>query len=1275
MAPPTQSPNNEANSPELPEVAEIMHEWPMPEPRLGADGFTLPPKGAIPVVGIGGSAGSLAALQAFFSALPTPTHAAYVVVVHLLPEQDSGLASIIQRSTSLPVMQVVDAVKVQADHIYVIPPGKIFAMNEGVLHSIEHVREKGRHVTVDLFFRTLAETHGPQSTAIVLSGGDGDGALGIKRIKERGGLTIAQDPEEAEHDSMPRASIATEMVDWVLPAGEMPRRLAEYWENGRNIHLADEANNYEEPPGETAREAEDAALKTILAYLKARTGHDFAYYKRATIYRRISRRMQVNACSRLTEYLTYLRTHPGEAGALLQDLLISVTNFFRDHGAFHSLEEVIPEMFQGKGPSDQLRVWVPACATGEEAYSIAILLAEHASKMPNPPQIQIFATDLDQSAIDVAREGSYPASIVEDVTEERLRRFFSDENGCYTVKRELREMVLFALHDLLRDSPFSRVDLVSCRNLLIYLNREAQSKVYDIFHFALHPGGTMFLGSSDSAEEATGLFDQIDKKNRLYRRRKVQMAGLTIPSGGAILPPSVHGRGRTSAGLATRARGIVDEQIQTPSPARSSVWSELHLKLIEHVSPPSVVVNLDYDIVHVSKTAGTYLRVAGGQPTINLLNLIHPQLKTELRAALFRASKSNAAVRVPGIPIDIEGHRKLVSITVNPVEDLTTDFLLVVLDPKEIPDGSDSSGVNGTGHHDPGLVGHLEEELDQLRATLRSTVEQYEASTEELKASNEELQAMNEELHSATEELETGREELQSINEEIITINQELKSKVSELSCANADLHNLMTSTKIATIFLDRELRINRFTPSTAGLFNFIPSDLGRPLFHLTHQLDYPTIADDAYEVIERLSTLEREVRNADGRWFLVRQSPYRTAADQIAGVVITFIDITERKKIEGARAWLSSIVESSHDAIISFGLDGVVLTWNHGAEQIFGYQSDEIVGRTHALLAPPELQGEKQELLKKLQKGEAIASFETVRLRKDGQRIDVSLTASLMTNEMGEVVAATAIFRDITARKKVMEELKAARTELEARVEQRTAELRQRVEQLAQMAAVVTLTEQRERRRMSHILHDELQQLLVSAKLRIDALPMLDEQDRNLEHDEISNLLDEIISNSRSLATDLSPTVLGEGLGPALQWLSKTWMMEKYKLKVNADIDLTIDTPRDELRSLIFFAAKELLFNVVKHSGIDNAELRLAALDTKSLILTVRDHGSGFAPVTPEQGSSASGLGLSGLSERLEMLGASLVTHSKPQEGVEATLIAPLLSRDPVCNTSHLEE
>jgi two-component system CheB/CheR fusion protein len=996
----------------------------------------------VPLVGIGGSAGAIPALQHFFKTVPADSGLAFAVILHLSPDHESTLHTLLQRCTGMRVVQVVERVKVEPDTLYVIPPAKWLRAADGFLNVDVMAAGRGRHVAVDLFFRSLADTHGPHSAAIVLSGADGDGAIGIRRIKERGGLTIAQDPQEAEQNGMPLSSIATGMVDWVLPVEDMVPRLLAYYRMEGELKLPPE-----EPPAaqgpRAAPDPHESALRSVLNFLRNRTGRDFSCYKRATILRRIGRRMQVNGIDDLTGYLACLRMRPGEAGALLQDLLISVTNFFRDEESFVALAAQIPLLFAAKRPNEPVRAWVAACATGEEAYSVAMLLTEHARSMDTPPLIQVFATDLDEQAIQTARDGIYPATIEADVSEDRLRRFFVKERHGYRVRRELREMVLFAQHDVLKDSPFSRVDLITCRNFLIYLTPEAQERVFNTFHFALLPGGRLFLGSSESVDEVSPLFSVLDKKHRLYAQRPAPRLPRPIPSGPSTLALAmgIENTAQSApviAGAAFAHLPSLPARMPRGMEGRHQSWGELHLRLLEQLSPPSVLVDSEYDIVHLSPKAGEFLQYSGGEPNRNLLRMAHQGLRIELRAALYQVAQTRLPTDMPPITLDLGGETVHVAIRVTAANDLGEGMFLVVFN-RQSPDVVQPSGepVAPRAESDP-VARHLDQELERMKTHLRDTVEQYEASTEELKASNEELQAMNEELRSATEELETSREELQSINEELSTVNLELKSKVDELGNANSDMHNLMDATAIATVFLDRELCITRFTPTAVEIFNLIPTDVGRPLTDLTSHLHYGELGDDARLVLDRLVPIEREVGQVDGSWFLARLLPYRTIDDRIAGVVLTFVNITERKRAEEVRLWLSAVVTASSDAIISFSVDQTILSWNGGAERIFGYTAAEAIGRPLSLLAF-EHETADDPAIERLQQGESIESQDAVRRCKDGRDIHVAITVSPIRDDAGKVIAGTAMVRDISSSRDAAEALRSSEEFLRMVIENAT--------------------------------------------------------------------------------------------------------------------------------------------------------------------------------------------------------------------------------------------
>jgi two-component system CheB/CheR fusion protein len=827
------------------------------------------------IVGIGASAGGIPALKLLFRDLHPDGSVAFVVVSHLTSGRESSLVSILQGQTSLQVSQAVDGEAPRPGHVYVIPPGADLVLQDGALRLAD--REPGvGHAPIDRFFRSLADGLGRDAACVVLSGTGADGTLGLKRVKEEGGLTMVQAPEDAEYDSMPRNALATGLVDLALPAAQLSERLRLFADDGDIAALLVDDGRRAESVGDS--------LRDILTLVRIRSGHDFSNYKRATLLRRVSRRMQVCQSETIAQYHRFLREHPGELASLLRDFLISVTNFFRDPDVFTAVAaEVLPRIFAGKDRSGQVRIWVPACATGEEAYSLAMLAAEHASRLVEPPNIQIFATDIDEEALAEARAGRYPETIAADVTPARLERFFLHESGCYRVKKEIREMVLFSPHNVLRDPPFSKLDLVSCRNLLIYLNREAQDRVLGILHFALRPDGLLLLGSSESAESVTMLFTAIDAKHRVYVRR---------PATSPVALTAMFPVGKWHVSAPAPAAGGHDPVLS---------FGELHHKLVELYAPPSIIVNEELDVVHLSEHAGRYLNVGGGEPTRHLLRLVHPELRLELRAAIYAARQKERGSDSRPVRYQRDGKDVVVQLQVRALDfpDVARGMLLVVFDEHEaalVPAPAVEPG--GAASMEP-VVRQLEAEVHQTRDQLRTTVEQYETTVEELKASNEELHAINEELRSATEELETSKEELQSVNEELTTLNHELKEKVDEVSRANSDLQNLMTSTDIAVLFLDRDRNIKRFTPRAQELFNVIPSDVGRPLAHVTHGLDYEDLAADANQVLQHLRTVERGIRGKDGRRFLVRIHPYRSLEERIEGVVLTFIDVTELKQAE----------------------------------------------------------------------------------------------------------------------------------------------------------------------------------------------------------------------------------------------------------------------------------------------------------------------------------------------------------------------------------------
>jgi two-component system CheB/CheR fusion protein len=821
------------------------------------------PPPAVPpaVVGIGASAGGLKALQRFMETVPADGGMAYVVIMHLDPERESRIAAILQDRTSLPVAQVVDDTVAQADHVYVIPPGHDLEMADSTIRLLPR-SDHPQHSPVDRFFRTLATAHGADAVGVVLSGTGSDGTSGLRHIKEHGGITVAQLPAEADYDGMPAAAIATGQVDLVLPAAQIPAEL-------QRLRQMPSPLRPDAPPEDV-----EPLLARVFATLRGRTGQDFRLYKRPTVLRRLERRLRFNGVRTLEEYLPLLQAGETESRALVRDLLISVSGFFRDPGAFAALAQLVPSLFEGKGPDDTVRVWVAGCATGEEAYSIAILLSEHAATLHAPPVVQMFATDIDENGYAWGRGALYPASAVADLPAERLSRFFVQEAGGYRVRKTLREGVLFAVHNVLQDPPFARMDLVSCRNLLIYLQPRAQEQVMGTFHYALRPGGVLFLGTTESAGDG-GRFAPAAGAHRIYRRDDAPRRA--PPRTSAPDPPPPAGAPVPAAAA------------DGPRPHGFS-YGALHLRLLEAYAPPSLVVDERLQVVHLSGRAGDYLHLGEGEPSRSLIDLSRGQLRLELRSALYQAFEKGLAT-TRRVCLD-GGDGRAVSVRVAPPEAGAAErFALVFFDQPARAEAAAEAPDEGSAS--------VRDELRRTREQLEATSAARDQTVAELQSANDEMHSINEEQTAASEELETSREEIQSINEELTTINQEHQNTIEELRRTNADLRNLIESTGIGTVFLDGETRIRRFTPAVEALFNFAVADAGRPLAHITHRLHYPGLVDDVQRVLASQERIEREVTSDGGAWHVVRISPYRALDDAIDGAVLTFFDITAQKRVE----------------------------------------------------------------------------------------------------------------------------------------------------------------------------------------------------------------------------------------------------------------------------------------------------------------------------------------------------------------------------------------
>ena len=974
-----------------------------------------------PIVGIGASAGGLAAIEAFFSGMPADSDPgmAFVLVQHLAPDHTSILTELVQRTTRMKVFEVQDGMVVHVNCAYIIPPNRDMAFLNGTLQLLEPSAPRGHRLPIDFLFRSLAQDQRERAIGIVLSGTGSDGTLGVRAIKGEGGMVMVQNPESCEFDGMPRSAVATGLVDYELPPAEMAVQL-----------LAYVGHAFGKPPrvATVAAPQNENALKKIFILLHTQTGHDFSQHKTSTIYRRIERRMAVHQVDSIDSYVKYLQQTPLEAHALFRDLLIGVTNFFRDPEAFEVLEkQVIPKLFDAKPAGAVIRVWSAGCSTGEEAYSIAILLQERLDQLSQNYQVQLFATDIDSRAIATARAGIYPANIVGDISPARLARFFTPESdgSAYRVRKGLRDMLVFSEHDLIKDPPFSKLDLISCRNVLIYMGTDLQKKLIALFHYALVPGGMLFLGTSETVGELSGLFAVLDRKAKVYQSKEDFQGSKRTAMGRVLshLPPATARNG-------VRALMAGPTTLPTRKPSLRELTEQA---LLQQVSPAGALVNDQGDILYLHGRTGMFLEPAAGDAGINnILKMSREGLRRDLTTALHKAAITNERVRAPGLRVKTNGHFTRVNLTVCPLTQgvaaaLESPLFLVILEEAPAPDAHEGpqAVLPLIAGKDAGAqIAELHEEIRTQEEHLHAANEELETSNEELKSSNEEMQSINEELQSTNEELETSKEELQSINEELATVNTELHTKVTDLSRANNDMNNLLAGTGIGTVFVDHDLRILRFTPAATPILNLILSDVGRPIAHIASNLvGYDHLVADTQSVLKTLLPKEVDVLTAEGKSYTLGILPYRTLDNVIEGAVITFVDITEmvrtREALRAANelARLAVVVRDAFDAITVQDLDGRIIAWNPGAVRMYGWTELEALKMNVRSRIPAALQQESLTSVHRLSHSGTLEPYQTQRIAKDGSIKEVSLTSTALVNESGQMYAIATTERTLAAK------------------------------------------------------------------------------------------------------------------------------------------------------------------------------------------------------------------------------------------------------------------
>ncbi|RFZ81346.1 chemotaxis protein CheR [Mucilaginibacter terrenus] len=922
---------------------------------------------SFPIVAIGGSAGAFPSFEKFFTHMPADSGMAFVIIIHLDPDHKGQVAELIQKFTSMPVVEAFDGIAVEQDKVYIIPPNKDMGIHNRKLLLLAPSKPNGYRQPIDYFLQSLADDQWNRAVGIIFSGMGSDGETGIRMIKEKLGMAMAQDPDTAQYNSMPLAAISTNLVDYVLSPEEMPLKLIQYL---NHPVLTEEASDQVRTAIQNSN-----SIQKILMLLRSQTGHDFSLYKKSTITRRIDRRIAYHQLPDYISYVGFLRENPPEIDVLFNELLIGVTKFFRDAPAFESLKNKMCALIKHKKHGDSLRVWIAGCSTGEEAYSAAMLLIECLEDMKKKewPKIQLFATDLDAEAIDHARNGIYFDNIVADVSEQRLEKFFTKRDNTYQVKKELRDMIVFAQHNLIKDAPFTRLDLLCCRNVMIYLTTELQKKIIPIFHYALNPNAIMFMGPAETIGGFTDMFVSTDPKWKLYERKEGN------PLMGKMIDFPFH---------VAKQYPLISNKMDDPEKlaSKSSVADTFNRILLEKFTPSSVLVNDKGDILYTNGKTGKFLELPNGEAAMN----IHKMAREELRYVVgnlihqARAQKEHASINDIKLK---EGNKvRLINLKAMLLEETGLQGLvLVIFEDRGLVNKPSRS--KKASEQPSGIVEELEKELVYTKQQLNSTIEQMETSLEELKSTNEELQSTNEELQSTNEESLTTKEEMQSLNEELMTINMQYQAKADELTRMNNDMKNLLDSTEIGTIFLDNNLDILRYTPQVRKLFNLIPTDVGRPIVHVVSNFDNVTLENDIKEVIEKLTNKEIEVKTKTDEWYRVRIMPYRTLDNFISGAVLTFTLITSYKqleyKLETLSRYTDDVVNVVTDAVIQLDGEYNVKVVNKAFLDTFSMPAQDVKG--HDFIAILSAYTKTDKVLKMLNKSQKTHTPESAQVTLQG--------------------------------------------------------------------------------------------------------------------------------------------------------------------------------------------------------------------------------------------------------------------------------------------------
>jgi two-component system CheB/CheR fusion protein len=1209
------------------------------------------------VVGIGASAGGLEALTELLDHLPERTGMVFAVVQHLDPRHESLLSELLGKHTKLPVREATEGTKVQPDHVYIIPPNKNMTLENGSLRLAARTLHRGQHMPVDIFLRSLAADRGNRAAGVILSGANTDGALGVEAIKAEGGITIVQDPASARHRDMPTAALETGCVDFVLSPAAIAQELARIdqlsYVRALPVLDSDVSPMYtpSKPKGEASgeRSGDDSdaeksrvaqSLQRIYTLLRSSVGVDFTQYKPATVQRRIQRRMALLRMEKIEDYARFLRTNEPEIIALYQDILIKVTSFFRDPAAFEHLKRwVFPRMLKGRSKDEAIRIWVPGCSSGEEPYSIAICLAEYLGRSRSDFPVQIFATDLSDSSLDRARDGVYVENIALDVSPERLRRFFVKNGRNFQIIKSIREMVIFAKQNLAKDPPFSHLDLISCRNVLIYLGTALQKKIFPIFHYALRHGGYLLLGNSENIGEYTDLFAQVDKRSRIFMRKDNVPRGRLEPFASALLAGPAEG-----ASLRLATTGPPPSRVFPSGTSSDSEKSDLDIQrevnriLLQRYTPSGVVVTNELEVVQFHGKGQTYFEPAPGKASFSMLKLIKEGLAVQSRAAVAavrregrtikrRASFSDDAriheVELEVIPLksigDRNGHFLILFNEISPVDSLA-----------ETKVGSSKSGAHR--RKDDRKTQALMRELAATRQYLQSTIEEQDASNQEIKSANEEILSSNEELQSTNEELETAKEELQSSNEELVTVNEELQNRNIDLALANNDLTNLINSVNFAIVILGSDGHIRRFTPMASRLFNLIPGDVGRPFTDISSNLQIPDLPALVDQVVETMTPFEAEVQEREGRWYKLSIRPYRTGDNRIEGAILALVDIDILKRsLEEARQsrdFAEAVVSTIRDPLVVLDSNFLVKSANTAYYETFQTSPDEIAGQPFDGLGSGQwnISSLRKRLEEVLEKGNRFENFVVENEFRGLGRKRILLSARRVDAEREKSPAILLAIEDITERRQVEQEILAI--------------------------------SEREQRRMGQDLHDGLGQQLTGIGFMVQAY--LNEQDEESQAplvEWLRKLLDQIneaAALTRELALGLHPMALQAGhFKTALQGLaSNVENLFKVPCTFHANEPCLIPGNSDEAATHLYRITQEAINNALKHGKAKRIAISYTRdEETKRTTLSITDDGSGIRQL-PRAAVITKGMGLQIMRYRAEAIGGKLVVGRGTNSG-----------------------